>query len=378
MHICFLTDEYPTEGLYHGGVGTMVKFLSKELVQHGHRVTVLGIYQILQDQVTSQGMLTICRLAAPRGKFKWFHNRNKLQSAIKKIHTQNPIAIIEGTELAFGILTVPKGIKKVIRMNGGHHFFSLAEKRKTEWKKVFLEKRSFARADHLLAVSEYVGKTTTELLGLKKQFQVINNPVDTFEFYQSSPAKSKPNRLVFVGTLVEKKGIRQLIEAMPMIAKAQPEVELIVVGRNANLPGTSTPYFPILEKSITPATKDKITFTGGVPHGEVINYIESAEVCVYPSHMEALPLAWLEALGMGKAFVGSKTGPGPEVVKDGETGLLCDPYDPNDIAEKVIWMLENKAKAAEMGTRGRQDVLKRFDLDHLIKKNIAFYESIIG
>jgi glycosyltransferase involved in cell wall biosynthesis len=94
--------------------------------------------------------------------------------------------------------------------------------------------------------------------------------------------------------------------------------------------------------------------------------------------MEAMPMAWLEALAMGKPFVGSKTGPGPEAVKDDETGLLCDPHDSIDIADKVIWMLQNKEAAQKMGLAARADVLERFNIEKLVKENIAFYQNCLN
>lgn len=377
MHIVFVTNEYPTTGIAHGGIGTMVKFLSLAFVQKGHFVSVVGVYNQEDYEQLENGHLNIHRLRSKKGKLSFYRNAKSISEAISKIHITNPIDLIDGPELTYAFIKIPKEIKKVIRMHGGHHFFTEAEKRKKECRKVWMEKKSFSETDHIIAVSDYVGKITSALLGLKKPYTVIHNPIDVEQFHQADQSKTIANRLVFVGTIIEKKGIRQLIEALPIILEVFPEVELIVVGRDANIPGTKMPYRPILEKYITNEVRDHITFTNAIPHHEVINYIESAEVCVYPSHMEALPLAWLEVLCMGKSFIGSVTGPGPEVVKDRETGLLCNPHSPEDIAKKVIWMLKHKKEALRMGENARQDVLRRFELNLIIHRNIKFYKSLL-
>jgi len=102
------------------------------------------------------------------------------------------------------------------------------------------------------------------------------------------------------------------------------------------------------------------------------NYIEKANLCCYPSHMEAMPLAWLEVLAMGKTFVGSTTGPGPEAVAHNQTGLLADPFNPEDIAEKIRYVFENKEKAIQLGVNAREKIIKDFDVDVMVEKTFHF------
>ena len=376
LHICFVTNEYPTSGKSYGGIGTMVNFLSRAFAEQGHQVSVVGNYAKTGKQSLLEGKLTIYRLAKARGTLAGYFNVKHIGKCIAKVHAENPIDVIEGPEWTFGFLKTPSGVKKVIRLHGGHHFFAHSENRKTEWRKAIMERRSFSNADHFIAVSDFVGKETNRLIDKKFDYTIIHNPIDMEQFYQANTDKKVADRLVFVGSVVEKKGIRQLVQAMPKILTAVPEAELIVVGRHVNLPGTQTPYLPLLKKEISSDIAERIKLKGPVPHTEVVSYIESGEVCVYPSHMEALPLAWLEVLAMGKPFIGSKTGPGAEVVNDGKTGLLCDPHSPDDIAEKVIWMLKHKAEAASIAKEARVDVQKRFDLEVLAKKNLDYFYSI--
>lgn len=356
----------------------MVRFLSKAFAEAGHQVSVVGLYGQTGEESLLDGKLVVYRLAKSKGPLKGYLNLKQIGKCIAEIHRQIPIDIVEGAELTFGYLKIPVDVKKVIRLNGGHHYFSHAEKRKTEWRKVLRERRSFATADHFIAVSDFVGKETGRLMQKPFDYTVINNPMDVYKFHAANPEKRVPNRLVFVGTVVEKKGIRQLVQAMPKILAEVPEAELIVVGKHANQPGTKIPYLPILQRDISPDIKDRVILKGPVPHDEVVAFIESAELCVYPSHMEALPLAWLEVMAMDKPFIGSSTGPGPEVVTDGKTGLLCNPHDPDDIAEKVIWMLKHKEAAVVMANEARKEVLKRFDLKLLSQKNLDYYQSILA
>lgn len=377
MHICFLTNEYPKINVPHGGVGTFVQVLSLKLVATGHQVTIIGTNNTHEEKFEDDEGVKVYRTKSYKTKrIAAFLNAWEINKKIKKVHDENPINVVEATELGLALIIKIKEIKYLIRMNGGHHFFTLFENRQKERIKVWLEKKSFAKADYLVAVSQYVSKITLrELKQEDRKVVVIFNPVNTEKFNQVDYSKAKPNSLLFVGSVCEKKGIRQLILALKEVKKVFPDVTLKIIGRDWYFANGQS-YIDYLKTFISEEIKNAIEIVGSVDNSVIPAYIEQSEICVYPSHMEAMPLAWLEVLSMGKQFLASAIGPGFEVVKNKETGLLCDPHNPTDIAEKIIWMLENKEEAIKRGKAAREDILKRFDISILIEKNIAFYANI--
>ncbi len=378
MHICFLTNEYPKEGFPHGGVGTFVRILGKNLVKNGVNVSVVGLnYTNEYEEAVDEG-IHIYRTSFKKTKgLQWYNNNKSISNKIREIHSKQPIDIVEVSELGLAFLQKIKGIKYIIRMHGGHHYFAKAENRNVEFWKAFQEKRSFSRADYVLAVSNYVAETTKELLNLNNlSVKVIYNPIDSKKFYQSRCDKINKQTIFFAGSLVEKKGIRQLIKAMPYIIKEYPNTHLYIAGRDANIPGTNKPYRPIIEKEISEEIRSNITFLGVVSNESIMQYIERSEVCCYPSHMEAMPLAWLEVLAMGKAFVGSTTGPGKEAVNDGVTGWLVNPFNSVDIANKIIEVFNDPNQAKIVGENARLETIKKFDISIIAKQNIDFYNKI--
>lgn len=378
MHICYITSEYPIKDFPHGGIGTFTRSLGYQFVEKGIKVSVIRVSDVDEEETIIDNGITVYIIPKTKYKFLQFiWNSIVLNKSIAKIHSKHPISIVESPELGLAFMNKIKGIKYIIRMHGGHHFFAKAENRPTEWKKVWQEKRSFKNADAILAVSEYVAETTKKLIDVKnKKVTVIYNPIDTTRFYQSDSSKIEKHTLLFVGTIIEKKGIRQLVQALEYLVDYYPDIQLKIAGRNGNIPGTRTPYFPILEKEITEKIKTHITFVGSIPNFEIPSLIEKAQICCYPSHMEAMPLAWLEVLAMGKVFLGSTTGPGPEAVQDGVTGFLVNPHDPKAIANKIKYIFENYDQAIKMGIEARKRVINEFDVTVLSKKNIEFYSSI--
>jgi len=378
MHICFVTNEYPKKNFPHGGVGTFVQTLARCLVLNGHSVSIVGINYIHETAFDEDQGVMIHRLR--RSKFSginWMLHSVAVNKKIKEIHKENPIDVVETTELGLAFLNKLKGIKYVIRMNGGHHFFSLAENRGINKWKAYLEKKSFSKADRVLAVSEYVSETTKRLLGLNNlNVEIIYNPIDTNRFYQCDVAKAKKHTIFFAGTIVEKKGIRQLVQALDYLIDEFPDMVLKIAGRNANIPGTKEPYRPILEQAISDRVRSHIIFMGSIPNTDIPKEIEEAQLCCYPSHMEAMPLAWLEVMAMGKVFLGGDAGPGREAVIDGQTGFLVDPHNPVLIAQKIRHIFNNYDDAIHIGIEGRKRIIEEFDINKIFKKNIEFYRRL--
>jgi glycosyltransferase involved in cell wall biosynthesis len=94
--------------------------------------------------------------------------------------------------------------------------------------------------------------------------------------------------------------------------------------------------------------------------------------------MEALPIAWVEGLAMGKAVVASETGPGPEVIEDGVSGLLCNPHDPDSIAAALLRVLNDAPLRARLGAAARQRAEQLFSLEKLVHDNIEYYERRVA
>lgn len=378
MHICFLTNEYPKEGFPHGGIGSFVQTLAKELVKKGIEVSVIGMNYTQNDIKEIVEGVKVYRLKKSTVKgMSWYFNSKVINNKIKEIHKQNAISIVEASELDLAFINKIREIKYIIRLHGGHHFFAQAENRKTEWWKVYQENRSFRKADHILAVSNYVAQTTRILLKLgNNPIHKVYNPIDSKKFYQCDTKKIKKHTIFFAGTIIEKKGIRQLVQSLNYLVEEYPDIHLYIAGRDTKLPGMNIDYRPILEKEINSNIRSHITFLGVIPNRNISNYIETAEVCCYPSHMEAMPLAWLEVLAMGKIFIGSKTGPGPEAVIHNKTGLLCNPHFPKDIAEKIKWVFDNPDKAIKLGEQAREETISKFDIEIVVQKNIEFYNEI--
>tara|TARA_R110002096_G_scaffold107409_2_gene235284 strand:+ start:1301 stop:2446 length:1146 start_codon:yes stop_codon:yes gene_type:complete len=381
MHICFFTHEYPKEGFPHGGIGTFIKTIGKAYVNKGHKVSVVGINNYTnQEEVSISGGVTIHRLKSRKIKgLTWMLNSKAINSRIKKIHNQTPIDIVETPELGLAFLKKLSGIKYIIRLHGGHHFFSEVEKRKINWWKGFQEKKSFKKADAFIAVSNYVMDHTAKYLGYNgKKIQVIKSPIDLEVFYPKPDINVSANTILFAGTICEKKGIRQLILAMKKVLNSFPEMKLEIYGRDWYFEDGRS-YIEFLKTKVIPTLKEKaknIIFKGSVSIHELADKYAASTLCIFPSLMETQGLVVPEAMAMGKLVIFSNCGPGPETITHKETGLLCNPYDIESISENIIWGLNNTEKSKVIKQNTRKYVLDNYNIENLVKENMEFYTTI--
>jgi glycosyltransferase involved in cell wall biosynthesis len=380
MHVCIITHEYPKPGFAHGGIGSFIKTLAPKLVQKGVKVTIIGLnYENVYDYEEDNGVV-IYRLNYQNIKhLGWYFGAKAISKKIAEVHAQHPIDIVEASELGLFCIDKIKKVKYIIRLHGGHHFFADSENRKINFWKGFQEKRSFGKADAFIPVSNYVRTHTNQFLSYhNKPVSLINYPIDV-DFFAPKAVPLKKYSIVFMGSVCEKKGVRQLIQAFPLVKDKFPEATLEIYGREWFFPDGSS-YTEMLKKDILPSlgelTKD-VFFHGIVNYQSVPDKYATAHVCVFPSHMETQGLVAPEAMAMQKMVVFTNKGPGPETIVEYQTGLLCDPYQLEDIAQKINWVFENDEKVIEIEQNARAFVLKKFSAEIIVQKNIDFFISLI-
>ncbi len=377
MHIVFLTNEYPKKGTNSGGIGSFVHFLAHQLISKDIKVSVIGINSNHTNEEEIDSKVEVYRLAKSNWKFAKFHqNSKRILKKIEEINRINTIDIVEGSELSFAFFPSDTPYRKVIRLHGGHHFFAIELNKKPALWRGYQEKESFKKAESFVAVSNYVGMKTQQYLKYDFEYTTIFNCVSVNKFKKANESLIIEKSLLFIGTVCEKKGIRQLVQAIPIVKNKIPDITLSIVGRDWSFPNGKS-YTNYLKTFIPHEIEAAINIVGPIPHNEIPSYIEKAHICVFPSHMESFGLVVLEALNMGKPVIASNIKPFCEIIKDKKTGILVDPFSPNDIAEKIINLLGDNEKSKELGNCARKDMLKRFNTDSIVNQNLEFYKSIL-
>jgi glycosyltransferase involved in cell wall biosynthesis len=110
---------------------------------------------------------------------------------------------------------------------------------------------------------------------------------------------------------------------------------------------------------------------------EVRDFVASLDLLVVPSRSEGSPVVAMEAMALGKPVVATAVGGVPEVVPGGETGVLVQAGDAQALADGILELLRDPARAQEMGERGRQRAAREFDVNDMVEKTKAVYADVM-
>lgn len=215
----------------------------------------------------------------------------------------------------------------------------------------------FKAATRFLPVSDYM-KDEAEKRGFPAERltrHYLGIPVTPVE---PAPPPAQPT-ILFVGRLVEKKGVTMLVEAVDRITQSGLAVRARIIGDGP------------LRESLRRSAEQRalpIDFLGAQPHDKVLAAMKEASVFCMPSSEapdgdnEGLGLVYLEAQMFGLPVVAFRQGAIPEAVADGETGILARDRDVGDLVRALSDILRDPARAMEMGRRGQAFVRTKFDI----------------
>lgn len=195
---------------------------------------------------------------------------------------------------------------------------------------------------------------------------VIHNGVDLPPL-RAPETRSGPCRLVTVGRLQAPKDALTLVRALAALQPAS--CEAVIVGDG--------PDRPAVENEVRRLGLDSVVRLAG-ERDDVADFLAAADLFVLSSRSEGLPLSILEAMAVGLPVVASGVGGVPEVVVEGETGLLVPPGDPQSLADAIERLLDDSALRRRLGAAGRIRVAEQFDLASAQRAHLDLYLSLVA
>lgn len=377
MHIAFLTPEYPHERVRHAaGIGSSIKNLAMALVQEGVQVSVFVYSQKISAIFVEDG-IKIHLISHKKYRFLgWFFYRKYVQDYLNRIVVSDKIDLIEAPDwtgiTAFMSLKAPV----VLRLHGSDAYFCHLEGRKQKRKNFWFEKIAMLQAKAFVAPTDFAGTLTKELFGIKKKIETIPNGLQMQHFVNPQPEAYEKGLLLYIGTLIRKKGVLELPAIFSKVIAACPEARLLLIGADAaDIQTQSASTWELLQGQLDDSIKDKVTYLGKLPYDNISNYLQKAHVCVFPTFAETQGMVTIEAMAMQKAVVNSNIGWAKELLVDGESGYLVHPADHDLFASRILELLAHQQLTLEMGKNARIHAARHFDSSVIVKRNIKFYQQ---
>ncbi|HWG63858.1 MAG TPA: glycogen synthase [Streptosporangiaceae bacterium] len=378
LRVALLTREYPPE--VYGGAGVHVTYLARELAS----LVDLSVHCQGADRPTAVAHQPWDLLAGTNPALQTISADLSMAAAVNGadlVHSHTWYANLAGhlASLLYGVphvMTVhslePLRPWKAEQLGGGYALSSWCERVAVE------------SAASVVAVSNGMREDVLQAYPAvsPERVRVIHNGIDTDEYAPDAETDVlrrfgvDPSRrtVIFVGRITRQKGLPVLLRAAAIL---DPSAQLVLC---AGQPDTLD-----LADEVTGLVRGLQQTRSGVfwipemlPKTDVIQLLSHATVLACPSLYEPLGIVNLEAMACGIAVVASRVGGIPEVVSDGETGLLVDPGDPTALAAALNSVVRDPGRAAEMGRSGRKRAIADFGWPAIAAQTAALYEDLVA
>jgi len=232
----------------------------------------------------------------------------------------------------------------------------------------FLFRKTLEKANKIICATQMAKRYYSKFV-MKEKLEVIPVGVDTERFIPKVNRNSgdSPN-LLAVGYLIKRKGFHILIQSLKRVADEYPHVTLRILGN-----GPEEINLRKLAKKL--GLTRNIKFLGFIPNLQTLDYYQSCDIFCNPTLYEAVGQVNLEAMACGKPVIGTNVGALPEIITN-DVGILVEKENPEQLANAIIRLIENRKMRNQMGKNARKRVEKNYSWDVVINQYIQVYEEM--
>lgn len=380
MKVGYITSEYPHPKISHAaGIGTSIKNLAIALAKKGVEVTVFVYHQNTSEVVMDEGVEIHLIKKQKYSLFTWYFYRKHIQNYVNTIVRNKNIEILEAADWT-GITAFMKfDVPLVIRMHGSDAYFCKLEGRKQKFKNFVFEKYALKMAKAYIAPTAYAGQETAKIFGLdRSKIKTIHYGLKLENFENKTPEAYHRNRILYIGTIIRKKGVLELAEIFNKVVDENPKAELMLIGSDSpDIKTGASSTYQLMEEIFTDRAKERANYLGKIPYNEVKQHIRDAHVCAFPSYAETLGMVTIESMAMQKPVVNTSIGWAQELINDGIDGYLVHPSKIDTYAQRLLGLLGDEPLCSSIGVEARKKVEARFDIDKNADINLSYYKSLL-
>ncbi len=228
--------------------------------------------------------------------------------------------------------------------------------------------------DAMVAVSSGVKAELVKKGISPDHIKVIQNGTPKEKYKLKDPSK--------VGAIREKLGIGSNDVAVGCIARRKKQEQLLLA--LPHLPASVKVFLIGIEEDEQLAQivqehqlASRVMYCGSVPPEEILYYHKAMDLEVLPSTMEGLSQSLLEAMALGIPVVATRAAGNPDLIRDGENGLLFEDGDSQGLAEKITLLMEDQELYDKLVERGKHTALEEFEISHVIDRYEAFFQQLL-
>jgi glycosyltransferase involved in cell wall biosynthesis len=227
----------------------------------------------------------------------------------------------------------------------------------------WVERRYLTSVDGFVCNSKTTKRSVVKMLGKDRSFSdrsfIVAAPAGdrfqpkiTLEEITARCQESGPLRILFVASLIPRKGLHRLLQALSQLPR--DEWLLNVVGATAVSPAYTNRLYLQIEKA---GLRDRITFQGLVNDEQLAKQYRRSHLLIVPSQYEGFGIVYLEGMGFGLPALGGTAGAAGEIIRDGRNGYLIHERDTAVLTQRIRQLIENRDQLARLSCNARQTYL---------------------
>ena len=321
-------------------------------------------------------------------KYKRFLEEGVERVVNKVNQSELPIDILE-VEESFGfagILVKTCNAPVITRLHGPWHLvgpFLQSETAKDYKQRIFFEGNAIATSHGVTSPSQYVLEKTRDFYNIDlKNARTIPNPVPAVAIEnQWNLGELQTPSILFVGRFDMVKGADVLLKAFRLMALKNRDVLLQFVGPDVgiSLNGISYNFVTFIDAFIPEQhIKSRMHFLGHCDNNRIALLRKTSLITVVCSRFESFSISLVEALATGCPCVATAVGGITEIIQDGFNGLLVATESPEELAEKVLFLIDNPEKMQFLAKNAIKDCTERFSPKIVAAQTIDYYQSVIA
>ncbi len=358
MRVLLLNYEFPPVG---GGASTASFQLARSLVSSGHEVHVVTSRMSGSPAYEVVAGISVWRVFSWRndvqdcglsGAASYVLSASRRISQLLRLYRYDVVHYFFGLPTGALALTLPRlrRLPSVLSLRGS----DVPGYDRSSGMLPVLHQLLHPVSRHIWSSADRIIANSAGLRGLAESFypdreiQLIPNAVSTELFHplvQRTHAGGHPLRVLCVARLIARKGVEDLLQAVAKLPEEKIELVLQGSGRDAELLEARAS-----ELGIT----DRVRFAGFRPQSQLASVYSQADIFVLPSHSESCSMALLEAMASGLPVIATRVGGTPELVADGDGGILVPQRDPGALAKALAQMCGQPEMRWRMGRFNRR------------------------
>jgi glycosyltransferase involved in cell wall biosynthesis len=294
--------------------------------------------------------------------------RRQIRKVILKL--QPDLIHVHGTEYGYGLAALETNVPIIVSIQGIVNLLARISP------SIFFRLQASIER-HVIRTAKYFGSRTawanSFIRNMNNTATIYDLPEAVDQVFFKKVAKQSNQNILMVGSVIQRKGIEEALDAMRLVLVACPSSKLFVVGE-----GNLDYLQELKQRTKSAGIEAHVEWLGFKPAEEIAALHAVSAILIHPSHLDNSPNSVAEAMASGLPVVASNVGGIPSMVENGATGLLVELRNPRQLAEAIIALLHNEAERKRLASRAKEVAFERHFPPEVAEKTLNVYKDIIA